>query len=62
MDLRLVQPELWLTVLGFAILSLDLVLGRAARSMVGWLAALGLLAITWFAGGSVVTGSFPGDV
>lgn len=62
MNLSLVQPELWLTLLAFAVLGLDLLMGRAARGVVGWLAVAGLLGVTAFSGGLLVTGSFAGGL
>ena len=62
MNLSLVQPELWLTVLAFVVLGIDLLVGRSARGFVAWVAVFGLLGITAFSGGLLVTGSFAGGL
>ena len=62
MNLSLVQPELWLTVLAFVVLGIDLLVGRSARGFVAWVAGFGLLGITAFSGGLLVTGSFAGGL
>ena len=56
MNLSLVQPELWLTVLAFVVLGIDLLMGRSARGFVAWVAVFGLLGITAFSGCLLVTG------
>ena len=43
MDLRLIAPELFLAVLGFALLAVELVTGPDEKRVVGWVGVVGLL-------------------